>query len=340
MQVMKKVVLAVMYALLIVSSIVQSICNTHLHRYGMGANGVAQELGIQIGEAKRQVAKFFQHFPGVKDFIEQTHKQVHRTGFVSTLGNRKRFFETKATSAKQPNWDQKGYLERQSVNTIIQGSAADIMKQAMLKISSFLRASDLGDNCRLCLQIHDELLFEVEHDVLDDAIRAIVDCMEHAVALSVPLPCTVSVGRTWGSLESQPKPTQPTTIESPMLSSGSGNRQPQPVCMVPENLQPESSRFAASTSSNSMSPAGLDHDISISREDSLLHASLSQQPAIRTASAPPGASPVICGKFVSRTGSQASQQGLGGNSGKVPPSKVQPPSFSLFDDDSDEDWLA
>ncbi len=162
--------------------------------YGMGSRKLSDELKISTKEAKEIIESYFQAFPTVKSYLEQIQEQVKRDGFVTTLLGRRRVF----------NYDdappvQKASILRESVNTVFQGSAADLIKLSMLELDTLILEESL--DAFMLLQIHDELIFEIAQNKaqkLADRFRYI---MENIYTLNVPLKCSVSIGRSWDELK-------------------------------------------------------------------------------------------------------------------------------------------
>jgi DNA polymerase-1 len=159
--------------------------------YGISAFGLADQLGVSQAEAKRYIDEYFAHYSGVKRFVGSTIEKARADGFVTTLLGRKRPIPELAS----PIPAQRGFGERSAVNSPIQGSAADIIKLAMIAIHR--RLEHEGLDARMLLQVHDELVFEVaQKDV--DAVKALVKTeMEGAYPLSVPVRVDIGAGPTW-----------------------------------------------------------------------------------------------------------------------------------------------
>lgn len=162
--------------------------------YGMGAFRLARELGIPMPRAKAFIEQYFAQYAGIKGFIENTIKKAEDTGYVETLFGRRRPLLA-ITSA---NRMEKNGAERIATNTPIQGTAADIVKKAMIAVDDALREHPTG--ARLLLQVHDELIFECPDDeqTIADTIALVKERMEHAVRLDVPLRVSVEHGSSWG----------------------------------------------------------------------------------------------------------------------------------------------
>jgi DNA polymerase-1 len=159
--------------------------------YGISAFGLAQDIGVSNAEAKRYIESYFARYPKVRAFIEATIAQAKSTGFVTTLLGRKRFIPELASSAAPV----RNFGERMAVNTPIQGTAADLIKLAMIKIHDLLVEQRSGS--RMILQVHDELIFEVpDHEVA--MIKGLVKTeMEGVLELSVPIRVDIGAGKNW-----------------------------------------------------------------------------------------------------------------------------------------------
>ncbi len=159
--------------------------------YGISPFGLANQLGISQNEAKEYIDNYFRNFPEIKTYMEKIKNFAHLNGFVETMFNRKSFI------ANINNPKLKSYAERAAINAPIQGSAADILKIAMVKIQKILKEENLTDDIRMLLQVHDELVFEVKEDKVDYATSIIKNTMENVIQLSVPLIAEVGVADNW-----------------------------------------------------------------------------------------------------------------------------------------------
>jgi len=159
--------------------------------YGMSAFGLARQLGIDRGEAGGYMKRYFERYPGVQAFMNTTREQAHRDGFVETLfGRRLYLYEINSR-----NQGLRAGAERAAINAPMQGTAADIIKRAMIAVDAWLQT--LGDSARMIMQVHDELVFEVK-DADVAAIKAGVrERMAAAAELAVPLVVDVGVGENW-----------------------------------------------------------------------------------------------------------------------------------------------
>ncbi|MGH2829662.1 MAG: DNA polymerase I, partial [Actinomycetota bacterium] len=161
--------------------------------YGMSAYGLAQRLGITPDEAAEFIEAYFKSFPGVKEFMEQVVREAYRDQFTVTLLGRRRYLPE--LSSSNPRIRSLG--ERQALNAPIQGTAADIIKLAMLKVDAGLRERGLG--ARMVLTVHDELIFEVPESQLPATTEAVRSLMEQAYPLEVPLKVDIAHGRSWAN---------------------------------------------------------------------------------------------------------------------------------------------
>jgi DNA polymerase-1 len=163
--------------------------------YGMGPASLARSIGVSREEATQFIANYFAKLPGVERYLTQTLEQARERGYTSTLmGRRRAFPELHSTSDRD-----RAYAERAAVNSPLQGSAADIIKVAMVRLDPLL--AERGPAVRLLLQVHDELLLELPRDELDDVGRLVKEVMERACELDVPLAVDVSVGENWRDLQ-------------------------------------------------------------------------------------------------------------------------------------------
>jgi len=159
--------------------------------YGMSAFGLARQLGIERGEAQEYVDLYFRRYPGVKTFMEQTREQAREQGYVETLFGRRLYLP----DIKARNPQVRAGAERTAINAPMQGTAADIIKRAMLAVDDWIEATK--PPVRMLMQVHDELVFEVEASAVDTVSEAIRGRMEKAAELSVPLIVDLGVGDNW-----------------------------------------------------------------------------------------------------------------------------------------------
>jgi DNA polymerase-1 len=159
--------------------------------YGIGAFGLAQRLGIEFDVAKRYIEAYFEQYPGIRDYMERAKAEARTYGYVRTLFGR--MCATPEINSGNPS--RRGYAERAAINAPIQGSAADIMKRAMIRAERALSVSNLG--ARMLLQVHDELVFEVPKDEVEATADLIRDIMAQAAHLDVPLVVDIGHGPNW-----------------------------------------------------------------------------------------------------------------------------------------------
>lgn len=159
--------------------------------YGIGDFSLAQDLKISRKEAKAYIDAYFDRYPKVKDYMDKTIQQAHREMYVTTILNRRRHIPEIADSKKMI----KALGERLAMNTPIQGSAADIIKMAMVKVYNSLKENKLKS--KLILQVHDELILNVEKDELDKVKEIVKDSMENVMPLNVPLEVDMHEGESW-----------------------------------------------------------------------------------------------------------------------------------------------
>lgn len=161
--------------------------------YGMGAKKLSETLQISLMDAKNYIQSYFDSFPTVKAYLKDAEEDILNKGYAATLLGHKRHF----SFGDIPDYTKAAYL-REGINTIFQGSAADLIKLAMLEIyQQNYRPSDL----RMLLQIHDELIFEIREDIIDSVAQKLMHTMEHIYSLRVPLVCGMSKGKNWGELK-------------------------------------------------------------------------------------------------------------------------------------------
>lgn len=161
--------------------------------YGMGSRKLSQTLGISSSDAKSYIESYFASFKTIKEFLSSARENAKKEGFAQTLLKRKRYFNYEGASPMIA-----ASFDRESVNTIFQGSAADLIKLAMLQLDSHHTSSF---DARLLLQIHDELIFEVVSHKAEDFAKYAKDIMENIYPLNVPLKTSVSIGDNWGELK-------------------------------------------------------------------------------------------------------------------------------------------
>jgi DNA polymerase I len=157
--------------------------------YGVSAFGLSQQSDMTVGEAKMFIDTYFRRYPGVKRFIDKTIAQARKDGMVRTLFGRRRFLPDMTSSNRQ----RREFAERTAVNTPMQGTAADIIKKAMIEIDHRLK----NKRSVMTLQVHDELVFDAHRTEIDWLSAAVKDAMEHLVTLDVPLVVDMGTGPNW-----------------------------------------------------------------------------------------------------------------------------------------------
>jgi len=159
--------------------------------YGMSAFGLARQLDIGRGEAQEYVDLYFERYPGVKKFMDETRESAREKGYVETVFGRRLYLP----EINHRNGQRRQYAERTAINAPMQGTAADIIKRAMIAVDDWIGSAGL--DIKLIMQVHDELVFEV-HDAQIDHARAQIDRLMTDVAeLDVPLVVDIGVGRNW-----------------------------------------------------------------------------------------------------------------------------------------------
>jgi DNA polymerase-1 len=159
--------------------------------YGLSAFGLAAQLKISTEEAKSQMEAYFARFGGVRDYLHEVVEQARKDGYTSTLYGRRRYLPDLTSDNRQ----RREVAERAALNAPIQGTAADIIKVAMINVQWSLR--DAGLKSRMLLQVHDELVLEVVDSEREQVEQLVRDKMSSAIELSVPLDVSVGTGRSW-----------------------------------------------------------------------------------------------------------------------------------------------
>ncbi len=160
--------------------------------YGMSAFGLAKQLGVSRQDAQQYIDLYFQRYPDVLNYMERTRKLAHQQGFVETLFGRRLYLP----EINARNMMRQKAAERTAINAPMQGTAADIIKKAMLAVAK-LQNSQPNPDFQMIMQVHDELVFEVHQDAIESAKQTIRNVMEHTVELSVPLLVSIGVGHDW-----------------------------------------------------------------------------------------------------------------------------------------------
>ena len=158
--------------------------------YGQGPHALARQLGIPYEDARKFIDDYFTRFAGVRSFLDRTVEEAKQRGYVETIFGRRRYIP----ELKDKNFSVRAFGERTATNSPLQGSAADLIKVAMIRVSDAVRA---GFQAKLLLQVHDELVVEAPQAEAEAVARLVKDCMEGAAALRVPLVATVGIGTNW-----------------------------------------------------------------------------------------------------------------------------------------------
>jgi len=166
--------------------------------YGMGAYRLSQDTDLTLAEAEKYIETYFNRFPGIKEYLEETKLKARADGYVETIMGRRRYFPV-FRGGNSSDRQAVSRAEREAVNHPVQGSAADIMKIAMIRLHSDLEESF---KARLVIQVHDELIVEAPDKELEDVHRLVRSTMEQAYRLDVPLKVDSSTGKSWYELKS------------------------------------------------------------------------------------------------------------------------------------------
>lgn len=159
--------------------------------YGMSPFGLAKQLAITRGEAKEYVDRYFDRYPGVRDFMDKTREEARERGYVETLFHRRLYLP----EIKSRNAARRQYAERTAINAPMQGTAADIIKRAMIDAAGWMAESRV--DAKLIMQVHDELVFEIPRNQVEDCRKHIVSIMSSAAELAVPLIVDTGTGGNW-----------------------------------------------------------------------------------------------------------------------------------------------
>lgn len=159
--------------------------------YGIGEFSLSQDIGVSVKEAKAYINSYLEKYHGVREYMDKTKADAKEKGYVTTMMNRIRYIP----ELKSSNFNLRSFGERAAMNTPVQGSAADIIKLAMVRVDERLRSEKLRS--RLILQVHDELIVEAHIDETDEVKKILKEEMENAVQLNVPLVVDMSVGHSW-----------------------------------------------------------------------------------------------------------------------------------------------
>ncbi len=163
--------------------------------YGLTSFGLSRDLGITVDEAQGFIDAYFTRYPQVKDYMQEQIKQAQKEGFVITILGRRRYIP----EINNKNQSIRQFAQRQAINTPIQGSASDLIKLAMIQIHNQIKTRKL--KARMILQIHDELLFDVPEEEMDEFVALVKDKMENVLKLDVPIKVDMKKGENWLEME-------------------------------------------------------------------------------------------------------------------------------------------
>ena len=159
--------------------------------YGISAFSLSQDIGVSVAEAKHYIESYFTKYSGVRDYMDDIVESAKQNGYVTTLLGRRRYLP----ELKSSNFNMRSFGERAARNTPMQGTAADVIKLAMVNTYRRLKAENLS--ARLILQVHDELIAECPEAEAEIVMKLLTEEMENAVALSVPLTAEAHAGKSW-----------------------------------------------------------------------------------------------------------------------------------------------
>ena len=159
--------------------------------YGISGFGLSEDLGIDISSAKKFIDNYLETYPGIQNYMEEAKALAYRNGYVKTLMNRKRVIEELSSK----NYMIRSSGERMALNTPIQGTAADILKKAMVEIYQEFEKKNLKS--KMLIQVHDELVFNVLNDELEEVKKIVQNIMENTFKLDVPLKVDIEIGNNW-----------------------------------------------------------------------------------------------------------------------------------------------
>jgi DNA polymerase-1 len=159
--------------------------------YGISGFGLGDDLGISVKEAKEFIDHYLETFPGIKNYMESVKEEARKNGYTKTLFNRKRVID----ELKNTNYMIRQQGERMALNTPVQGTAADILKLAMIDIFEEFNKRNLKS--KMIIQVHDELVFDVKEDELETVIKIVKEKMENVYKFDVPLKVDIEYGKDW-----------------------------------------------------------------------------------------------------------------------------------------------
>lgn len=161
--------------------------------YGMSAFGLARQLNVERKEAQNYIDQYFARYPGVKRYMDTTREAAHESGYVETIFGRRLYLP----DINSRNHNMRQYAERTAINAPMQGSAADIIKRAMIAVDAWLSQQNL--DVQMIMQVHDELVLEVPNDAVDNVIERLTALMQDVVTLRVPLIVDAASAANWSA---------------------------------------------------------------------------------------------------------------------------------------------
>ncbi|MCX8995637.1 DNA polymerase I [Rhizobiaceae bacterium BDR2-2] len=165
--------------------------------YGISAFGLANQLGIERSEAGEYIKRYFERFPGIRDYMDKTKAEAREKGYVETIFGRRAYYP----EIRSSNPQVRAFNERAAINAPIQGSAADIIRRAMIRMEGALSHAGLGEKAKMLLQVHDELIFEVEDEAVEATLGVVTQTMENAtrpsLEMKVPLKVDARAAHNW-----------------------------------------------------------------------------------------------------------------------------------------------
>ena len=159
--------------------------------YGMSAFGLAQNISVSRSEASEIIAAYWKEFPSVRSYMDQCIELAKERGYVETILGRRRFLR----NINSGNFTMRGFDERNAINAPIQGSAADLIKVAMINIHKWMKSEKLKS--KMLMQVHDELVFEVHHSEIEVVKQNVKEMMMNAIKMDVPMDVGMGLGRNW-----------------------------------------------------------------------------------------------------------------------------------------------
>ena len=163
--------------------------------YGMSDFGLSEQIDVPVATAKAFIQKYFETYPGIKEFMDQQIEFCKENGYVATILNRKRYIK----EINEKNYMVRELGKRLAMNSPIQGSGADILKLAMIKVNQMMQEKQMKS--KMILQVHDELIFDVVAEELEEMMALVKECMESAITLSVKLKADGTYGKSWYELK-------------------------------------------------------------------------------------------------------------------------------------------